>query len=95
MKKYIDGDLRDPQNLFRDCKKTSMNIKDPRHITREELQCEIMVTSRNIEALRKKAPKLRRQHFKVLHCKAVEKGDEERAATILRILHREACRKSW
>ena len=56
VKKYINGDLCDPRNLFGDCKKVSMNIKDPHHITREELQCEMMVTSRNIEAPRKKAP---------------------------------------
>ena len=72
-----------------------MNTKDPRHITREELQCEMMVTSRNIEALKKKAPKLRRQHIKDLHRRAVKKGDKEQAVAILCILHCKACRTSW
>ena len=93
VRKYLDGKIRDPRNLFRDCRK--YNVKDPRFISRDELNAEYYVTNREIERLAKLAPKLRRQHLKDLIRKAKQQGDVDRAATILRILHREASRKRW
>jgi len=93
VKKFLEGKIRDPRNLFRDCRKHS--IKDPRFITREELNAEFHLTQQKLDDYAKKAPKLRRQHLKDLHRKAVARGDEDRAKIILRILHREATRKRW
>jgi len=48
-----------------------------------------------LEEPSKYALELRRQHLKHLIAKYQDKGDDHRAAILLRILHREACKKRW
>ena len=62
VRKFKDGKIRDPRNLFRDCKKHG--IKDPRRLTREELSLEFFVTNRRLAKLAKEAPRRRREHLK-------------------------------
>ena len=91
--RYLDGKVPDPQNLFRDCDKHG--VGDPRQMTREVLNAELIICHAKIEDLKLKAPEMRRKHLKGRLKLAQERGDEEAAAAILKILHKEASRKRW
>ncbi len=55
--KFLDGNVRDPRNLFCNCRK--YNVKDLRYISLDELNAEYYVINLKIERLTKIAPKLR------------------------------------
>jgi len=93
VQKHLRGGVKDDRNLIRDCLK--QNIKHPRRITQAELDIQVYVCSKQLDELSKHAPALRRQHLKHLITKYQDKGDEHRAAILLWILHREACKKRW
>ena len=51
---FMKGEIPDPQNLIRDCKKH--NLEDPRLITLAQLHLELHVCNLQITELHKKAP---------------------------------------
>lgn len=65
VRKFVDGKIRDPRNLFRDCKKHAM--KDPRKITREELNLEFYVTKKRLVILAKEAPRRQLEDLEESH----------------------------
>ena len=87
----MDGKVPDPRNLFRSC--DCHGLGNPRELTRAMVDAEILICLRKIEELKLKAPEMRRQHLKNRLQVARDNGQEEKAAEILRILHREASRK--
>ena len=61
IKRYMQGKVPDPRNLFRDCEKEKLA---PREMTMDQVQCEIALTNRKILELKLKAPEMRRHHLK-------------------------------
>ena len=61
IRRYIQGKVPDPRNLFQDCKKADL---DPRQVTAEMVDMEVFVTQKKLEELKLKSPEMRRQHLK-------------------------------
>ena len=93
IQRYLSGRIKDPRNLFRDCKRSG--VKDPRCISDDELRVEFFVCKQNLEHLSKHGPHYRRQFLKRLVSTANAAGDVGRVSKITGILHREASRKRW
>ena len=79
--RYLDGNVPDPRNLRRDCKKHGLG--NPRDITREMLAAELIVCDKKIEELKLKAPEMRRKHLRHRLKLAQTRGDDTSAAEIL------------
>ena len=90
IKRYLQGKVPDPRNLFRACRKAKLA---PREMSIDDVECEIAHAHRKILELKLLAPEMRRKHLKKCLQRAKDKGDETKAAEILRILHKEANRK--
>ena len=91
--RFLDGLIKDPRNLFRDCAKAE--ITDPRCITRLEVDLEIHICNKKLKEYAPQAAEMRRKHLKECLQKARDSEDDDKAAAILRILHREAIRARW
>ena len=58
IRRYHQGKVPDPRNLFRQCRKH--RVPDPRDLTEDKLNIEIYLCAKKIEELKPLAPKLRR-----------------------------------
>ena len=81
---FLAGKTRDPRNLIKKCKKKG--VKDPRRITEDELKTEFLVCKLNLDTLAKNSPQLRKKFLKDLVTAAKIRGEENRAARLVRII---------
>ncbi len=88
---YLAGKTRDPRNLIKACRK--QGVKDPRHITQDELRTEFYVCECNLNILAKHGPYFCRKFLKSLVTSAKRNGDATRATKIMGILQKEASQK--
>ncbi len=91
--KYLKGKIKDPRNLFRDCRQRG--IKHPLLITMDELRAEVCVFRRNIDLLMKNSPFFRLKFLNNLVAAAKNFGDTFRASKVMGIIIKEKIRKRW
>lgn len=84
VQEILNGKVKDPWNLFRDCRK--QGLKDPREMTQLDLNCEVWICTHEISRLAKQAHYLCHQHLKQLVQETKQRGDEDKARQILNML---------
>ena len=93
VKKYLEGRVPDPRNLYKRCDR--QDIPDPRGMKLDDVEIEIFICGQKIDDLRAHAPKMRIEHLRLCLAKAKEEQREDKAASIVRILRKEANKKRW
>ena len=91
--RFLKGKTPDPRNLIRDC--AANGICDPQKMTLELAEADYFTCQTKIKELKLKAPEMRRRHLKSRLKHAKDREDEESAAAIIPILHKEENRKRW
>ena len=93
MEKYLNGKVRDSQNLIRDC--TKKGICEPRQMNFELLKAELFLCKKKMEQLKATALADRRVHLQrrlKVHCDA---GHKKAVKVVIRIMKKEANEKRF
>jgi hypothetical protein len=90
---FLNGNTKDPRNLYAAC--PPHRIKDPCHITQDELNTEFFICKRNVDFLVKHGPRMRCQFLNLLIKKAQRKGNQSQVTEIATILHQEKVKIHW
>ena len=88
VERHLYGKVRDSSNLIRSCLKSKMC--DPRQMTKELLKVELFFCKKEMDAIKAKAPEMRRQHLhkRLRYHKQVR--NEKAVTDVTRIPRREA-----
>ena len=93
MKRFINGEASDPQNLYKRCDR--QDFPDPQSLSLDDVEIELFICHQNIDKLKYCAPKLRVEHLRACLKKSKDKKQEEQIKHIERILKEESNKSRW